>query len=278
MSYNPYPWAYPNLPNTSVPISGQTESTYLNWKKTQEFDNVGWFLTSYVVEGGYVSKNVKQNDRIDITLTEFVLDNALQQRQAIQGIKLKNPNSTYFVDIYQGDYRVDTAHPPGIAGKDYLTLATVTTDAIGNVNSIIDTAVPRGGFRLKDEYGLFGYMRRIFNVSDYGAKGDGVTDDSQSIQAAIMAAKAAGGGLVFIPNGKYLIGKTLNFYKGINISGTSTDAVQLINQTNDTCIQFLGQEENDRLFATIDNLTITSFAKGNTLGLRVRNAGGFTLN
>ena len=42
-----------------------------------------------------------------------------------------------------------------------------------------------------------------FNVKTYGAVGDGVTDDTAAIQAAIDACFEAGGGTVFIPNGVY---------------------------------------------------------------------------
>ncbi|MFC0219133.1 glycosyl hydrolase family 28-related protein [Pseudochelatococcus lubricantis] len=44
-----------------------------------------------------------------------------------------------------------------------------------------------------------------YNILDFGAKGDGVTDDSAAIQAAIDAAHAAGGGTVIIPAGIYIV-------------------------------------------------------------------------
>jgi hypothetical protein len=45
----------------------------------------------------------------------------------------------------------------------------------------------------------------IFNVLDYGAAGNGITDDTPSIQAAINAAFVANGGIVYLPKGTYLI-------------------------------------------------------------------------
>ena len=44
----------------------------------------------------------------------------------------------------------------------------------------------------------------MFNVKDYGAKGDGIVMDSCAIQKAIDACFEAGGGTVYIPEGKYL--------------------------------------------------------------------------
>jgi hypothetical protein len=48
-------------------------------------------------------------------------------------------------------------------------------------------------------------MSTVFNVLDYGAKGDGLTDDTHAIQLAINAAFKAGGGEVFLPEGTYIV-------------------------------------------------------------------------
>lgn len=49
----------------------------------------------------------------------------------------------------------------------------------------------------------------IADVRDFGATGDGVTDDSGAIQKALTAAAKLGGGVVFIPAGRYRLDGTL---------------------------------------------------------------------
>src|SRR5690348_4357840 len=43
-----------------------------------------------------------------------------------------------------------------------------------------------------------------YNVRDYGAVGDGVTDDHTAFQNAVNAANAAGGGSLYAPAGTYI--------------------------------------------------------------------------
>ena len=60
----------------------------------------------------------------------------------------------------------------------------------------------------------------VYNVLEYGATGDGVTDDTTAIQAAVNAANSAGGGLILIPAGEYLITTTITCYSYLRFSGT----------------------------------------------------------
>lgn len=67
----------------------------------------------------------------------------------------------------------------------------------------------------------------IYNVSDYGAVGDGITLSTIAIQQAIDACAANGGGEVFFNTGIYLTGSLflksnviLNIPKGVQISGS----------------------------------------------------------
>lgn len=46
---------------------------------------------------------------------------------------------------------------------------------------------------------------RVYNVKDYGAAGDGSTNDTAAIQSALNAAYTAGGGIVQVPQGTFII-------------------------------------------------------------------------
>lgn len=56
-----------------------------------------------------------------------------------------------------------------------------------------------------------GNISSVFNIKDaqFGAVGDGIVDDTAAIQAAIDAADAGGGGIVFFPAGTYRVTSSL---------------------------------------------------------------------
>lgn len=59
----------------------------------------------------------------------------------------------------------------------------------------------------------------VVSVTDHGAVGDGITDDTEAIQAALDASHALGGGTVIIPNGTYLLSDAVKFYSNQHIIG-----------------------------------------------------------
>lgn len=60
-----------------------------------------------------------------------------------------------------------------------------------------------------------------FNVKDYGADGNGTTDDTASIAAALTALNATNGGVLYFPAGKYLVnsGVDMALSKPITVQG-----------------------------------------------------------
>jgi len=63
------------------------------------------------------------------------------------------------------------------------------------------------------------------NVRDFGASGNGTTDDTSAIQAAINAAVNAGGGTVFFPPGVYSSGRLTVDGNGITLVGSGVTSV-----------------------------------------------------
>lgn len=59
----------------------------------------------------------------------------------------------------------------------------------------------------------------FFNVRDFGAKGDGTTDDGAAFQAAIDAASAVGGAIVLVPAGRYLFKGSLLLKEAVTLQG-----------------------------------------------------------
>jgi hypothetical protein len=84
-----------------------------------------------------------------------------------------------------------------------------------------------------------------FNVLDYGAKGDGTTDDTAAIQATINAAQLITGSTyitathcntVYIPAGVYKITATINILGNVNFIGDGNNAT-IFNMVSATPIQ-----------------------------------------
>jgi len=62
-------------------------------------------------------------------------------------------------------------------------------------------------------------LAQTVSVTDFGAVGDGVTDDTAAIQAAIDAVQLAKGGTVLVPAGSYVCSDTIVLKQGVNLVG-----------------------------------------------------------
>ena len=69
------------------------------------------------------------------------------------------------------------------------------------------------------------------NVKDFGAVGDGVTDDTAAIQAAIDYSDSLGGTRIIFPKGRYLVSSTLNITNDFYIQGIGKDSIVLVDSS-----------------------------------------------
>ena len=113
----------------------------------------------------------------------------------------------------------------------------------------------------------------VFNVTSFGAYGDGVHNDTNAIQAALDAANAAGGGTVVMPAGTFLVTGhgdasegCLKIYSNTTLTGAGMGdtEIKLKDGSNEKITGILrtpaGEVTHD---VTIENLTING-NRGNT--------------
>jgi hypothetical protein len=72
-------------------------------------------------------------------------------------------------------------------------------------------------------------LKESVSVKDFGAVGDGATDDTAAIQKAVDYVVNRGGGKIYSPAGKYKISDTINFYstaapRGVSFEGEANIA------------------------------------------------------
>lgn len=103
--------------------------------------------------------------------------------------------------------------------------AVVTGSIYINNGTLIGTA----------SYALNAKSNNVYNVKDYGAVGDGTTNDTTAIQTAINAVKVAGFGTVYFPDGTFVITGPLTIPSNpqcdISLEGEGSN-ISIIKQTS----------------------------------------------
>lgn len=163
----------------------------------------------------------------------------------------------------------------------------------GSGDMILASAQTNTGAKTFNANTLLDKGSMVFNVKAYGATGNGSTDDTTDIQAAIAAA-AAVGGIVWFPAGTYKISAALKLYTGatptitaysnVTIAGAGASSIggTIINQvtTGLDVIKGLNDVANgaQALNNTIKDICLsfggTATNSGNGLYLAQQAAGG----
>lgn len=111
------------------------------------------------------------------------------------------------------------------------------------------------------------------SVKDFGAKGDGSSDDASAFQAAVAAA-ARVNGVVVVPTtlAKYIIGSPITLAPNTTIRGAAGDGPTLrLAGAAETMFTFVGRSEAEVLSSTLSHLTLESGSSGHAVAVRVRN-------
>ena len=114
-------------------------------------------------------------------------------------------------------------------GTNNIEVALFKTTPMGSTVGSLVEYIPAGAGAVATN--VQSKLREFVSVKDFGAKGDGVTDDTAAINNAAIHVASSGGGTVFFPPGTYLVGR----YDTNTNSGTQHVSIYLRND-----VQFVG--------------------------------------
>ena len=128
-------------------------------------------------------------------------------------------------------------------------------------------------------------LQDLVSVKDFGAKGDGTTDDTSAIQAAINLACTYGGD-VYLPAGTYKISAALVFtmnsvtidpIKRPSMSGDGMGATSIYQTANANGIEIIGYDPQPAGYGLFQNFTLYGYQK-NKLGIALKDIAFVTIS
>ncbi|NBP02421.1 MAG: hypothetical protein EBU90_20350 [Proteobacteria bacterium] len=107
-------------------------------------------------------------------------------------------------------------------------------------------------------------------VTQFGASGDGVTDDTSAIQAAIDYVKNNGRGEIFFPTGTYIVSSPIIFYSNMIIRGNGREATRIHSQQYSANAegQFFGTNSGENYMFTCSPINDADFVTFKDFSLR----------
>lgn len=123
------------------------------------------------------------------------------------------------------------------AASDLDALLVLATNGDANATTALNS-YPQTNGRTVASLSAYLANNAVFNVRDYGAVGDGVTDDTSAFAACISAANSARGA-VFVPDGNFLITSTLTIPSHTGFVGLGSGRTKITHTptANGTCLR-----------------------------------------
>ena len=176
---------------------------------------------------------------------------------------------------------------PGISNANTLATQLANTSNIAQGDALI-------GFKQTYALGIMpgavgktlnDKMQDLVSVKDFGAKGDGTTDDTAAIQAAINLADQYGG-CVYLPAGTYKISAALVFamnnvmvdpVKRPSMKGDGMAATTIYQTANANGIEVVGYDANPAGYCMFQDFTLYGYSK-NKMGFALKDIAFVTID
>lgn len=163
-----------------------------------------------------------------------------------------------------------TSYDSGASAVGNPTTAQALFDLWVTQNGAPDWKVLFGGASSTIPAALASFVGLFYNVKSpaYGAVGNGSSDDTSAVQAAINAAVAGNGGIVFFPPGSYRLTSTLSIGLGVSLMGcgAATSGVTMDSAGANTLTFTYSDPGGKKLHQYVFGLTITTGHIGGNSG------------
>lgn len=254
----------PNATQTAEPVESRTvesaalEFRTLKTKVVEDADRITALegLIPTIGDGTLPSAVWVQRFSGDGATTAFTLTTATVSSNAVD---------VYINGVYQQKNTFSVAgavisfSEAPTAGTNNIEIKVTATQAIGTTDAQLVSYSPAGTGAVATT--VQSKLRESVSVKDFGAVGDGVTDDTAAIQAAINAA-ALSGGSVYMPKGDYKLVGTAGL-DGITTGVTVPYTGEGI-QASGKSITIYGDGAETRLIAASANMFVVRWSTNNS--------------
>lgn len=212
-------------------------------------------LTLSDVVSGYASATAVNANN---TLVENALENTLSRDGT-------SPNAM-MANLDMNNYRILNLPSPVSVNEPARLQDVLDASSTNDANFVVYTPAGTGAV----DTTVRAKLREGVSVKDFGAVGDGVTDDYAAFQAAhdsLSASNSDVGGEIYIPSGTYYLSDTWDIKKRVTIRGTNAGDQP---ETSACILRFPANKDGIRFWSSIDSDTGTNAVQSRLIGVELK--------